>query len=127
MDSSNTHQLLNWPQPKNIKELQSFLGFDYFYCCFIRAYSINISAITSLLAKEYSFILNNEALSQIQILKEDFTTSPILSHFNLSLPTIVETDASDYALSSVMSQVNDSGKNPISFDSHNLLLADLIY
>ncbi|MBW0536066.1 hypothetical protein O181_075781 [Austropuccinia psidii MF-1] len=60
-------------------------------------------------------LLPPEALSQFQILKEAFTTAPILSHFNPSLPTIVETDASDYALGAVLSQVNDSRKNPLHF------------
>ena len=30
MDSSKVQQILNWPQPKNIKALQSFLGFAKF-------------------------------------------------------------------------------------------------
>ncbi|MBW0518510.1 hypothetical protein O181_058225 [Austropuccinia psidii MF-1] len=68
-----------------------------------------------------------EALSQFQILKEAFTTAPILAHFNPSLPTIVETDSSDYALGAVLSQVNDSGKHPIAFDSRKLLPAELSY
>ncbi|MBW0581445.1 hypothetical protein O181_121160 [Austropuccinia psidii MF-1] len=104
MDSSKVQQILNRPQSKNIKALQSFLGFANFYCCFIRNYSKKISVLTSLLKKNSPFILNEEALSQFQILKEAFTTSPILSHFNTSLPTIVETDASDYSLGVVLSQ-----------------------
>ncbi|MBW0553574.1 hypothetical protein O181_093289, partial [Austropuccinia psidii MF-1] len=66
-------------------------------------------------------------LPPFQVLKEAFTTAPILSHFNPSLPTIVETDASDYALGAVLSQVNDSGKHPIAFDSRKLLPAELNY
>ncbi|MBW0553400.1 hypothetical protein O181_093115 [Austropuccinia psidii MF-1] len=62
-----------------------------------------------------------------QILKEPFTTAPILSHFNPSLPAIVETDASDYALGAVLNQVNDSGKHPIVFDSRKLSPAELNY
>ncbi|MBW0591869.1 hypothetical protein O181_131584 [Austropuccinia psidii MF-1] len=127
MDSSKVQQILNWPQPKNIKALQSFLGFANFYHCFIKNYSKKISALTSLLKKDSPFIFNEEALSQFQILKEAFTTAPILSHFNPSLPTIVETDASDYALGAVLSQVNDSGKHPIAFDSCKLLPAELNY
>ncbi|MBW0535601.1 hypothetical protein O181_075316 [Austropuccinia psidii MF-1] len=127
MDSSKAQQILNWPWPKNIKALQSFLGFSNFYCCFIRKYSKKITSLTSLLKKYSSFIFNDEALSQLQLLKEAFTPAPILSHFNTSLPTIVETDASDYALGAVLSQVNDSGKHPISFDSHKLLPAELNY
>ncbi|MBW0507227.1 hypothetical protein O181_046942 [Austropuccinia psidii MF-1] len=107
MDSSNVQQILNWPQPKNIKALQSFLGFPKFYGCLIENYSKKITSLTSLLKKESPFIFNEEGLSQFQVLKEAFTTSPILSHFNPSLPNIVETDSSDYALGAVLSQVND--------------------
>ncbi|MBW0525083.1 hypothetical protein O181_064798 [Austropuccinia psidii MF-1] len=45
-----------------------------------------------------------EALREFHKLKEALTTAPILSHFNPSLPTLVETDASDYALGAVLSQ-----------------------
>ncbi|MBW0503442.1 hypothetical protein O181_043157 [Austropuccinia psidii MF-1] len=127
MDSLKVQQILNWPQPKNIKALQSFLGFADFYHCFIKNYSKKITSFTSLLRKDSPFIFNEEALSQFQILKEAFTTALILSHFNPSLPTIVETDASDYALGAVLSQVNDSGKNPIAFYSCKLLPAELNY
>ncbi|MBW0504577.1 hypothetical protein O181_044292 [Austropuccinia psidii MF-1] len=113
--------------PKNIKALQSFLGFANFYRRFIKNYFKRITALTSLLKKDSPFIFNEEALSQPQILKEAFTTAPILSHFNPSLPTIVETDASDYALGAVLSQFNDSEKHPIAFDSCKLLPAELNY
>ncbi|MBW0479907.1 hypothetical protein O181_019622 [Austropuccinia psidii MF-1] len=127
MDSFKAQKILNWPQPKKIKALQSFFGFSNFYCSFIKDYSKKITALTSLLKKDSPFIFNEEALSKFQILKEAFTTSPMLSHFNPSLPAIVETDASDYALGAVLSQVNDSGKHPIAFDSCRRLPAELNY
>ncbi|MBW0508719.1 hypothetical protein O181_048434 [Austropuccinia psidii MF-1] len=127
MDSFKVQKILNWPQPKNIKALQSFLGIANFYCRFVKNYSKKITALTYLLKKDSPFIFNEEALSQFQLLKEAFTTAPILSHLNPSLPTIVETDASDYALGAVLSQVNDSGKHPIAFDSCKLLPAELNY
>ncbi|MBW0586578.1 hypothetical protein O181_126293, partial [Austropuccinia psidii MF-1] len=104
MDSSKVQQSLNWPQPRNIKAFQSFLGFANFYCCFIKNYSKKMTSLTSLLKKDSPFIFNEEALSQLQIVKEAFTTAPILAHFNPSLPSIVGTDASDYALGAVLSQ-----------------------
>ncbi|MBW0471586.1 hypothetical protein O181_011301 [Austropuccinia psidii MF-1] len=127
MDSSKVQQILNWPQQENVKALQSFLGFSNFYCCFIKNYSKKNSSLTSLLKKDCPFIFNEEALGQFQILKEDFTLSPILSHFDPSLPAIVDTDASDYALGSVLCQLNDSGKHPIAFDIYKLLPAELNY
>ncbi|MBW0559107.1 hypothetical protein O181_098822 [Austropuccinia psidii MF-1] len=108
MDSSKVQQILNWPQPKNIKAPQSFCGSANFYCNFIKNYSKKITALTSLLKKDSPFIFNEEALSQFHLLKEASTITPILSHFNPSLPTIV----------------NDSGKHPIAFNSHKLLPAE---
>ncbi|MBW0505682.1 hypothetical protein O181_045397 [Austropuccinia psidii MF-1] len=66
-----------------------------------------------------------ESLRQFHQLKEEFPISPILSHFNPYLPNIVETDASDYALGAVLSQVSGSRKHPIAFDSFKLLPAEL--
>ncbi|MBW0510689.1 hypothetical protein O181_050404 [Austropuccinia psidii MF-1] len=127
MDYSKVQGILNWPQPKNLKALQSFCGFANFYHHFIINYSKKITSLNSLLKKDCPFIFNEEDLSQFQILKEAFTTAPMHSHVNPSLPSIVETDASDYALGAVLSWVNDSGKHPIAFDSHKLLPAELNY
>ncbi|MBW0492337.1 hypothetical protein O181_032052 [Austropuccinia psidii MF-1] len=88
-----------------------------FYRRFIKNYSKKISSLTSFLKKDSNFPLHEEALRKFHQLKEAFTTSPILSHFNPSLPTIVENDASDYALGAVLRQVSDSEKHPIAFDS----------
>ncbi|MBW0518073.1 hypothetical protein O181_057788, partial [Austropuccinia psidii MF-1] len=90
-------------------------------------YLKKISSLTSFLKKDSHFPLHGEALRQSHQLKKAFTISPILSHFDPSLPTIVETDASDYALGSVVSQISDSGKHPIAFDSCKLLPAEVNY
>ncbi|MBW0543196.1 hypothetical protein O181_082911 [Austropuccinia psidii MF-1] len=127
MDQAKVQKILNWPPPRNVKALQSFLGFANFYRCFIKNYSKKISSLTIFLKKDSRFPLNEEALGQFHQLKEAFTTAPILSHFDPSLPTIVETDASDYALGAVLSQVSDSGKHPIAFDSRKPLPEELNY
>ncbi|MBW0549525.1 hypothetical protein O181_089240 [Austropuccinia psidii MF-1] len=127
MDQAKFQQILNWPPPRNLKALQSFLGFDNFYRCFIKNHSKKISSLTSFLKKDSHFPLNEESLRQFHQLKEAFTIAPILSHFDPSLPTIVETDASYYALGAVLSQISDSGKHPIAFDSCKPLQAEHNY
>ncbi|MBW0464339.1 hypothetical protein O181_004054 [Austropuccinia psidii MF-1] len=127
MEQEKFQQILNWPPSRNLEALQSFLGLTNFYCHFIKNYTKNISSLTSFLKKDSHFPLNEKALRESHQLKEPFTTSQILSNFNPPLPTIVETDASDYALGAVLSQVSDSGKYPIVFDSHKLLPAELSY
>ncbi|MBW0537466.1 hypothetical protein O181_077181 [Austropuccinia psidii MF-1] len=127
MDQEKVQKIFNWPPPRNLKALQSFLGFANFYRRFIKNYSKKISSLTSFLKKDSCFPLNEEALRQFHKFKEAFTISPILSHFDPSLHTIVETDASDYALGAVLSQISDSGKHPIAFDGRKLLPAELNY
>ncbi|MBW0529141.1 hypothetical protein O181_068856 [Austropuccinia psidii MF-1] len=126
MNQATFQQILNGTPPRNLKALKSFLCFANFYRCFIKNYS-KISSITSFLKKYSFFPLNEKALSQFHQLKEAFTTAPILSHFNPSLPTIVETNASNYALGAVLSQVSDSGKHPIAVDSCKHIPAELNY
>ncbi|MBW0497639.1 hypothetical protein O181_037354 [Austropuccinia psidii MF-1] len=104
--SSGDKKILNWPPPTNLKALQPFLGFANFYRYFIKNYSKKISSLTSFLKKDSCFPLNEEDLIQFHQLKEAFTTAPVLSHFNPSLPTIVETNASDYALGAVLTELN---------------------
>ena len=40
-------------------------------------------------------------------LKSAFTSTPILDHTNLEKPFIIEMDASDFALGSILTQVGD--------------------
>ncbi|MBW0532243.1 hypothetical protein O181_071958 [Austropuccinia psidii MF-1] len=127
IDQEKVQQILNFPPPRNLKALQSFLGFANFYHHFIKNCSKKISSLTNFLKKDSNFPLNEEALRHFHQLKEPFTIAPILSHFDPSLPTIVETDASDYALGAVLSQISDSGKHPFTFDSWKLLPAELNY
>ncbi|MBW0477187.1 hypothetical protein O181_016902 [Austropuccinia psidii MF-1] len=127
MDQAKVQKIVNWPPPRDLKALQSFLGFASFYHCFIKNYSKKISSLISFLKKDFCFPLKEKALSQFQKLKEAFTKTLILSDLNNSLPTIVETDASNYALGAVLSQVADSGKHPIAFDSHKVIPEELNY
>ncbi|MBW0545531.1 hypothetical protein O181_085246 [Austropuccinia psidii MF-1] len=115
MDQAKVQQIINWSPPRNFKDLQSFLGFANFYLRFINIYSKKISSITSFLKKGSCFPLNEEALSQLH------------HRSHPSLPTIVETNASNYAFGAVLSQVSDSGKHPIAFNSCKPIPAELNY
>ena len=57
-----------------------------------------------------------------------FTTAPCLCHFDLALHLIVETDASDYAITGIFSLSGDEGEvNPVAFYSRTLNGAELNY
>ncbi|MBW0583854.1 hypothetical protein O181_123569, partial [Austropuccinia psidii MF-1] len=55
MDQATVQKILNSPPPRNLKALQSFLGFANFYRRFIKNYSKKISSLTSFLKKDSRF------------------------------------------------------------------------
>jgi hypothetical protein len=63
-------------------------------------------------------------------LKALFTEAPILVHFHPEKPTVVETDASDFALGAVLSQVQpeeSSRLHPVAYYSRKLTAAEIIW
>ena len=38
IDSANIQTIMDWPEPRKVKDIQSFLGFANFYCHFISNY-----------------------------------------------------------------------------------------
>ncbi|MBW0517427.1 hypothetical protein O181_057142 [Austropuccinia psidii MF-1] len=117
-----------WDEEEDPEEVETVMKVvPSVYHQYLEKYSKKISSLKSFLKKDSRFPLNEEALRKFHQLKEAFTIAPILSHCDPSLPTIVETDASDYALGAVLSQMFDSGKRPIAFDSCKLLPEELNY
>ncbi|MBW0557182.1 hypothetical protein O181_096897 [Austropuccinia psidii MF-1] len=122
MDSSNIQQILNWPQPKNINALQSFLGFANFYRHFIKHYSKKSHLSLPFSRKILPLSSVRKLLVSFNYSKK---LSPILANSNPSLPTIVETEASDYALGAVLSQ-EDGIKESRFFSIKVEIFSDLV-
>ncbi|KAE8224305.1 hypothetical protein CF326_g8057, partial [Tilletia indica] len=129
MDNEKVQVLLDWPTPTNLKELQAFLGFANFYRRFIEGYSRLTLPLTRLTRKNVAFELSPSALEAFDALKAAFTTAPLLRHFHPDLETIVETDASDFAVSAILSQrqPDDNSFHPVAFLSRKMCPAELNY
>ena len=60
--------------------------------------------------------------------EDSFTSAPILAHFDSALESIIETDASDYAVGAVHSQVQTNGRtHPCAFLSRKFSPAEMNY
>ncbi|SGY86371.1 BQ5605_C009g05813 [Microbotryum silenes-dioicae] len=127
MSQDKVKAITSWPTPTSLKELQQFLGFCNFYRRFIEGYSRVIAPLTRLLKKNTPFLLDSAALSSLDRLKQIFTSGAILCHFNPLLPSIIETDASDFAISGILSQVTDGHLRPVAFMSRKMLPAKQNY
>ena len=76
MDPAKVATIMDWPTPKNIKEVQSFLGFSNFYRKFILHYNTLTSPLTSLTRKGVRFIWSPAANAAFRQLQRAFTGCP---------------------------------------------------
>ena len=128
MDPAKVSAVLEWPIPTTVKKVQSFLGFANFYRKFINHYSSLTSPFTSLTRKAMKFSRSPEADAASRALQQAFTTAPILRHFQLELPLVIEADASDFALGCVLSEPTAEGDlHPVCFYSRKFTAAELNY
>ena len=117
-----------WETPKTVKEVQSFLGFANFYRRFIENFSKICKPLTSLTAGGKTSIKWAADCEDAFIeLKNMFTTAPVLAHFDHKLPTILETDASDFAIGAVLSQLHGKRLHPVAFYSRKMDKAEINY
>jgi hypothetical protein len=118
MSQSKVDAILKWPAPKNVKQIQSFLGFANFYRRFIFSYSDIVIPLTRLMRKGVSWDWSNKSDAAFRQLKQAFTKAPVLTHWSPDYPMLVETDTSDYALAGIISGVTPNGEiHPIAFHS----------
>jgi len=118
----------DWPEPKKVKDIQSFLGFTNFYCRFIFNYSDIVIPLTRLTQKDIPWKFDPSCQDAFNSLKKAFTSAPILTYWIPDAQLIVETDASDYALAAILSIVNEDNEvYPVAFHSRTFTAAELNY
>ena len=118
-----------WPEPRKVKDIQSFLGFANFYWRFIFNYSNITIPLTRLTRKGIVWNFTPECKNAFETLKKAFTTAPVLTHWVPNAQIILKTNASDYALAAILSIVSpdDSEVHPIAFHSRTFTAPELNY
>jgi hypothetical protein len=128
MSSEKVRAIQDWLVPQKIKDIQSFLGFCNFYRCFISSCSNITIPLTRLTRSNVKWNWSEAADSAFNTLKSAFNTPAILHHWEPNRQITVETDASNYAIASILSITSDNGEiRPIAFCSRSLTLPELNY
>ena len=135
MDPEKVSTVKNWEIPKTIQDIQCFLSFANFYRRFIEGYSRICTPLFNLLKTvdkdtDTSVVTTNPAeplkkktnkapiewtphcQEVFNELKPRFYFAPILKQFNPALETTLETDASDYVVSGILSQRHPNPTKP---------------
>ena len=124
---SNVKAIKEWPTPKMVKGVRSFLGLANFYCRFIEEYAQVTLPLNDLTKKDTPFAWKEAQQMVFDTLKLRFTTAPILAYPDNDKVFCLETDASDFATGVVFS-IEQNGKwHPVVFSSHSMILEERNY
>jgi len=85
-DPKTTESVVNFPIPKNAKDVKSFLGLAGYYRKFIRNFSQIAKPMTNLLKKDTKFYGNNLCQKAFAQLKELLSQRPLLQYPDFSRP-----------------------------------------
>jgi len=80
MSNNKIKIIQDWPEPKKVKDIQSFSGFANFYCRFIFNYLDIVILLTRLTRKDISWKFNFSCQDAFNSLKKAFTFAPIFTH-----------------------------------------------
>lgn len=111
--------------PKNTKGIKTFLGMTGFFRRFIKNYAKIAAPLTVLLKKDATFSWGSEQKTAWETLRQVLTESPTLIHPDVHKKFTLMTDASSYAIGSILCQEDEKGLlHPVSFASKVLTDAE---
>jgi hypothetical protein len=121
MDLVKISGITDWPTPKSVKEVRSFLGFCNFYCPFIRGFASVARPLNELTRKDATWTWNDRQQQAFTTLKHRVTSESILAQPVLTDQFDLEVDASGFAVGAVLLQKKDSRKHhPVGYYSVTL-------
>ena len=127
-NDSHVTAILHAPAPTDAPSLRSFLGLSAWYSKFIPNYASVVEPMRALLRKNTEFTWTEEAQQSFEQVKHLITSGTALKLFDPNKRTVVSTDASDYGLGAVLTQVNNAGEEEtVAFASRSLSDAERKY
>ena len=127
-DPHKIDAVLNYPPPKDAKQLKRFLGLSNYYRKFIKDYASIAEPLYKLLRKTSSgYCWNAQCEQSFNLLKQRLTSPPILSYPNFKAPFMVSTDASSTAIGGVLSQISNGTERVVAYWSRQLHKAERNY
>ncbi|CAF4150636.1 unnamed protein product, partial [Adineta steineri] len=123
-DPDLVKSVIDFPRPKTIRDVQSFLGLTGYYRRFIK----NYAKIAEPLIKQLRYTTNGnhhlqwseQCTEAFNIMKGKLTTAPIMNTPNFEQSFILEVDACEYGLGAVLTQEYDNKKYVIAYASRTL-------
>jgi len=118
-DPEKVEAVKEWPIPAKIKQVRSFLGLCSYYRQFNHNFSHIARPLNRLLEKGILFHWSEECDQTFQILKQKLVEAPILGYpqENGTCSFILDTDASNFGIGGVLSQIQNGHERVICYYS----------
>ena len=114
----------NWPAPRDVTELRSFLGLASYYRRFIQDFATVASPMHQLTHKGQPFLWTQSCNDAFHQLRRALSEAPVLAFPSPQLPFVLDTDASDVGIDAVLSQEGEQGEQVIAYFSRSLSRAE---
>ena len=119
--------VIDWPQPRNSKQVRSILGLASYYWKFHRGFADIARPLHKTCEKNSKFAWTDECQVAFEKLKEALTSAPILSYPKVGCKFILDSDASGSAVGAVLSQEQDGQEHVIAYMSKSLNKHEQLY
>lgn len=114
--------------PKNIKEMQAFLGVCSYFRKFVQGFSLIAKPLYELTIEEVKYEITDERKEAFETLKQRLSSSPILAIYNPNRETELHCDASAIGFGSILLQKQDDGVfHPVAYFSKRTTDAETRY
>jgi len=110
----------DWPQPRDLHEVRSFLGLASYYRRFVPTLAEVAAPLHALMGKNRKFEWTSQCEGAFTKLKQALITSPILAMPNDTDLFLLDTDAYDVSIGAVLSQVKNGVERVIAYASRSL-------
>ena len=124
-DPKKVKEVLEWPTPKNVKELESFVGLASYYRRFVKDFAKVARPLNEL--RSGAWCWGEGQRKAFQQLKQLLCSAPILAYANFSLPFELHIDASGTGLGVVLCQKQQEELKVIAYASRSLSRAERRY
>ena len=107
--ASKVDAILNFPIPRDKREVMRFLGMAGYYRKFCFNFSTVAEPLTSLLQKKRKFVWSKDCQNAFEKIKSLLLSAPVLKAPNFEKPFKLQVDASDIGIGAVLLQEGHHG------------------
>ena len=119
-DPRKIEDVKSWPVPDCLKSVRQFLGFVGYYRRFIPKFADIATPLVQLTGKDVPFVWDASCSAAFRGLRASLMDAPILAFPTETGQYILDTDASNFGLGGVLSQIQDDRELVVAYCSRAL-------